>query len=123
MAKGIRYTDGQKRDALSLMADIGGKAASEQLGISLNTLYKWRREQPIDEAPAQEQEQTQEKAPANDAVESLLKREDLADVDELTAENERLRAEADALRAQIARLRDANAKLKDALRSLLALDG
>lgn len=39
----IRYTEAQKEEALQLVQETGVTRASEQLGITINTLYAWRK--------------------------------------------------------------------------------
>ena len=38
----VRYTEEQKAQALQYMAENGVQKAKEELGISVQTLYKWR---------------------------------------------------------------------------------
>lgn len=40
----IRYSAEQKENALKRMQEIGAKKTQEELGISIQTLYKWRTE-------------------------------------------------------------------------------
>jgi transposase-like protein len=40
----IRYSNEQKAEALNLAAEIGVLKASEQLNISVQTVYKWKRD-------------------------------------------------------------------------------
>ena len=75
----IRYTDDEKIEALRLCDQMGVTKTSEQTGISINSLYKWRSEykdfdipvSPVIETPPPIKDEAvpvYEAAPADEAV-------------------------------------------------------
>ena len=103
----IRYTAEQKEAALARMAEIGPRKTQQELGISLQTLYKWRTES------GSKTERTK-KAPEKKARKNA-KTEDLQPLLNDTLLLEKL----NKLQEENARLIETNMKLKKALLAMM----
>lgn len=101
----IRYTAEQKENALNRMQEIGAKKTQEELGISVQTLYKWRTERAGGAPKPAAKEKKAKKQ--NDDVKALLN-----DDDALLEKLNRLESENAALLAM-------NMKLKKALKAFV----
>ena len=99
-----KYNGEVKAQALALMAQKGTKAASEEMHISMQTLYKWRQES---DQPS--------KANSADDAQALLAKE-TAEKDQRI---EKLESENDQLRARIRELEEKNVKFRKVIESLL----
>lgn len=100
----IRYTDEQKAQALESIQQIGVAKTSEAMGISLQTLYKWKSQSGTEETPATGKRRGRK---SRETARALL-----AEADDTTA---RLAA----LQEENLRLRETNQKLRKALAALL----
>lgn len=98
----VRYTDEQKEQALQLAKQIGIPKAGKELGITLQTMYKWAKADKEAAQPAAPDYSQQE-----NAARALLS-EDTCDQDRLAY-----------LEAENARLRQMNDKLRKALRAFV----
>lgn len=104
----MKYNQEKKAAALERIAEIGVKKASVELGISVQTLYKWRNEGDggTSRRPAQSEAKTEElrQTILNDQfLESKVK--------QLEDQNHALRDENKMLRAKAAQLKKAIADL------------
>ena len=79
------YTEEDRTEALKLAKEIGVTAASQRLGISVKTLYGWRRKS------------TQYSGPVNKSGEPMTADEFKTENDHLTKENIKLKQEVDVL--------------------------
>ena len=77
------YTEEDRKQALKLSEEIGATAASQRLGISIKTLYGWRRKS--------------KQGPANKSGEPISAYELKAENDHLNKENIKLKQEVDVL--------------------------
>lgn len=84
----ITYTQDDQKEALKLAEEIGVTAASQRLGVSLKTLYGWRKKA------------TQYKGPVNKSGEALT-------ADEVKAENARMAKENATLKQEVEILQEA----------------
>lgn len=101
----VRYTDEQKKAALEKAKEIGVLKTHEELGISVQTLYKWRTE-----AEGAGKEKTKRAPRAKKAEKTTL--QELLDNDAVANKIRRLEEENAELLA-------ANVQLKKALLSIL----
>lgn len=87
---GKTYSETERREALKLAGEIGTRAASERLGINIDTLYTWisKRKAKLAAAAAS--------APAGVSVD-----------EHLSSENERLRRENQRMKEELEILQDA----------------
>ena len=97
----IRYTEEQKADALKRVGEIGAPKASEELHISIQTLYKWKNEGK-GKAPGKKTKGKGKivKLPTPDNVKGLLEESngDKITIKTLKEENEKLRTMNERLR-------------------------
>lgn len=100
----VRYTEEQKAQALQSVQEIGVAKTSEAMGISLQTLYKWKSQSGSAEADATSRRRSRK---AKDDARALL-----AEADDTTV---RLAA----LQEENLRLREMNQKLRKALAAML----
>lgn len=110
----MKYSPEKKAAAVARMSEIGVQKTSEEMNISVQTLYKWRNE---------------EGAPAADALKAPRKSKTVADTDDLKqliVNDKFLEKKITALEAENAALRDenkelrlANEKMKKAIIALL----
>lgn len=63
-----RYTSEQKAQALQSMAEIGVVKTKEALGISAQTLYKWKNESNPTQAEPKEIRRGRKAAPLSEAI-------------------------------------------------------
>ena len=107
----IRYTAEQKESALNRMKEIGAKKTQEELGISIQTLYKWRTEAGgnVKKAAPKKAAVTRKSRTQAENVKALLQ-----DDDALLEKLNRLESENAALLAQ-------NLKLKKALKAFVEI--
>ena len=105
----IRYTDEQKAQALQSIQEIGVAKTNEALGISIQTLYKWKNE-----TGAAQPKTTRTRRKKN------VETRDVADVTALLKDDDGAAEKLAQLEAENLRLRDANAKLRRALAAFLA---
>lgn len=107
----VRYSYEQKAEALKLAGEIGVYKAQEKLGISIQTIYKWRSEAKKPETqPAKETAKGYEKTVSREVdVHDLLNADDgaLASLEALQNENKRLMDENNSLRIVNQRLKKA----------------
>lgn len=105
----MKYKPEKKAEALSRIAQIGVPETSKELGISLQTLYKWRNESQggaeIPSAQPEIDDQELRKILQNDQM--------------LEAAVKRLETENASLRAENAELRQTAGQLKRALLAIL----
>ena len=97
-----RYAEEIKTQALAKMNSIGVKKTSEEMGLSIQTLYKWRNE---GKAPSK----TKEKGKGNSAeLLKLIKAEDNMDkkIEQLEEENTQLRKTVSRLKKALAAMID-----------------
>lgn len=113
----VRYTQEQKENALKRVEEIGAKQAGTELGISMQTLYKWRAEAKAAAGEVSEKKTVKKKT---------AKKTNQKIVDNSIENIRALLAEDDAMAAKIARLEEENAaliamnsKLKKALASFI----
>lgn len=113
----VRYTQEQKENALKRVEEIGAKQARAELGISMQTLYKWRAEAKVDAG-----EDSVKKTAKKKSAKKANKKNDENSIENIRA----LLTEDDALTAKITRLEAENAaliamniKLKKALASFI----
>lgn len=99
----MHYTDEQRAQALQSIEEIGVAKTGEAMGISVQTLYKWKNK---NQEPAATAGKRRGRKP-KDAARALL-----AEADDTTA---RLAA----LQEENLRLRETNQKLRKALTALL----
>lgn len=105
----IRYTAEQKEEALKRVDEIGVHKTHNEMGIAIQTLYKWRTEKDPEKKTFKKYatRKTSAAKPSVDKdVKALLSNKDLL------AKMKRLEAENEALTSQ-------NLKLKTALLSLI----
>jgi len=88
MKMATTYTQDDQKEALKLAVEIGVTAASQRLGISLKTLYGWRKKA------------TQYKGSASRSGEPMT-------ADEIKAENARLAKENATLKQEVDILQEA----------------
>lgn len=100
----VRYTEEQKAQALQSVQEIGVAKTSEAMGISLQTLYKWKAQTGNTEAAATTKRRGRK---AKEDARALL-----AEADDTTV---RLAA----LQEENLRLREINQKLRKALAAML----
>lgn len=98
----VRYTEEQKAQALQSVQEIGVAKTSEAMGISLQTLYKWKSQSGEVDATSRRRSRK-----AKDDARALL-----AEADDTTV---RLAA----LQEENLRLREMNQKLRKALAAML----
>lgn len=109
-----RYTSEQKAQALQSMAEIGVVKTKEALGISTQTLYKWKNESNPTQAEPKEVRRGRKSAPLSEAIADAK-----AEARALLAEDDGLAEKISALEAENAALRAMNLKLKKALAALV----
>ena len=103
----MKYTVDKKAEAMARMAAIGVAKTSEEMNISVQTLYKWRNE-------AKESSIAGQPSADTDALRKLIQNEEMQ-----TAAIKRLEGEADKLREENAKLRQENARLKIAIKAFI----
>ena len=108
----IRYTAQQKEEALKRMDELGAKKAQQELGISLQTLYKWRTE-------ANPAKARSKKAAVKEP--SKVSKETTTTTDELQTllNDDVLLAKVKKLEEENSQLIQLNLKLKKALQAML----
>lgn len=115
----VRYTKEQKTEALKLVAEQGVTKAKNELGISIQTLYKWKHdadtttEQPKPTKRAKKVAAKQPKAVAN------AQDQKVETAKALLAEPSAAEEKIAQLEAENAKLRDANQRLRDALAAFI----
>lgn len=110
----VRYTSEQKADALKMLSEVGAKKTQENLGISLQTIYKWKNEATNADGGSAKRSAKKKKIVSTKAsIKALIASDDgsLASFEALRAENNRLTSENNTLRVT-------NQKLKKALAAL-----
>lgn len=100
----IRYTDEQKAQALESIQKNGVAKTGEAMGISLQTLYKWKNQNITEETPATGKRRGRK---PKEAARALL------------AETDDTAARLTAVQEENLRLRETNQKLRKALAALL----
>lgn len=105
----IRYTAEQKENALNRMKEIGAKKTQEELGISIQTLYKWRTEA----------EGGVKKTAAKKTVRTRKSKKQTGDVKALLQDDDVLLKKLNRLESENAALLETNVKLKKALKALM----
>ena len=103
----MKYTMDKKAEAMARMAAIGVQKTSEEMNISVQTLYKWRNEAKNSPFGGQSNVDV-------DALRQLIENEEMQAV-----AIKRLEGEADKLRDENARLRHENARLKIAIKAFI----
>lgn len=101
----MKYDQERKASALERIAEIGVKKASEELGISVQTLYKWRNE---GDGGTMRSRPAQSEAKMEGLRQALLNDQFLeSKVKQLDDQNHVLREENKMLRAKAAQLKKA----------------
>ena len=103
----MKYTTEKKADAMARMAAIGVAKTSEEMNISVQTLYKWRNEAKEGSGAAQPNVDA-------DALRQFIQNEEMQ-----AAAIKRLEGEADKLRDENTKLRQENARLKIAVKAFI----
>ena len=103
----MKYTIEKKAEAMARMAAIGVAKTSEEMNISVQTLYKWRNE-------AKEGAGAGQPNVDADALRQLIENEEMQ-----AAAIKRLEGEAERLREENARLRQESARLKIAIKAFI----
>jgi len=103
----MKYTVDKKAEAMARMAAIGVAKTSEEMNISVQTLYKWRNE-------AKEGSISGQSNVESDALRQFIHNEEMQ-----AAAIKRLEGEADKLRDENAKLRQENARLKIAIKAFI----
>lgn len=102
-----RYTEEQKAQALASIQEKGVVKTGEEMGISIQTLYKWKSDEKSAGEAQQPKTRGRSRKAAQNAARKLLSQGD--DVAEKLA----------ALQAENTRLREMNLKLRKALAAML----
>lgn len=104
-----KYSIEQKQEAISLMEKMGVKKTGEELGISIQTLYKWRNEQKDratgDAQPYADPDDVNQWDDENALLETMS--------------HDALEAKVRQLEEEVEALRQVNARLKKALSALI----
>ena len=103
----MKYTFDKKAEAMARMAAIGVQKTSEEMNISVQTLYKWRNE-------AKDGASAGQPNVDSDALCRLIENEEMQ-----TAVVKRLEGDTERLRDENAKLRQENAKLKIAIKAFI----
>jgi len=103
----MKYTMDKKAEAMARMAAIGVQKTSEEMNISVQTLYKWRNE-------AKDASVAGLPSVDTDALQKLIENEEMQ-----AASIKRLEGDADRLRDENAKLRQENARLKIAIKAFI----
>jgi len=103
----MKYTLDKRAEAMARMAAIGVQKTSEEMNISVQTLYKWRNEAKDSAGASQPNVDT-------DALQQLIQNEEMQ-----AAAVKRLEGEAEKLRDENAKLRQENARLKIAIKAFI----
>lgn len=103
-----RYSAEEKQQALARAAEIGVAKTGEEMGIAIQTLYKWRNE----EKQAASTQDGLKVQPAASAV-------DRAEIKKLIKSNDMYEAKIKTLEEENTQLRQSIAKLKRALMDLI----
>lgn len=98
----IKYTDEQKSRAMELVAQKGIRAAHEELGIAMQTLYKWRNSAGAEPSP-------RGRKPKQQTV----------DNEKLVNDSEYLETKVKTLEAEVQLLLEKNAALRKALAAFI----
>ena len=107
----IRYTAEKKEEALNRMKEVGAKKVQEEMGISIQTLYKWRTERG---------EGVRKPAASKAPKATSRKRKKAApDVKELLKDDNALLEKLNRLESENAALLAMNLKLKKALKAFV----
>lgn len=104
----MKYTQEKKSAAIARMAEIGVQTTSEEMSISVQTLYKWRNE---------EGSSAEVPAPVPTISDDL--KQLIANDRSLEKKIKSLEEENGGLRDEIKGLREANMKMKKAIIALL----
>ena len=102
----MKYTMEKKAEAMARMAAVGVQKTSEEMNISVQTLYKWRNE-------ARDASAGQPNVDA-DALRQFIQNEEMQ-----AAAIKRLEDESAKLREENAKLRQENARLKIAVKAFI----
>lgn len=97
----MRYTSQQKEEALARIAEVGVSKASEELGISAQTLYKWQRESKAEAMPL--------------ALDAQLPADVSQAIAAIQQDNQALLQKLESMERELAALRESNERLKNAL--------
>lgn len=101
-----KYSPDKKNAAMERMAEIGVMKTSEELGISVPTLYKWRNEGKESASPVRlNQEDLKDIMGSDPYLEKKVK--------QFEAENAALREENQALRDKVSKMRKAMLNLME----------
>jgi len=103
----MKYTMDKKAEAMARMAAIGVQKTSEEMNISVQTLYKWRNE-------AKDASAAGRPSVDADALQQLIENEEMH-----TAAIKRLEGDAGKLREENTKLRQENARLKIAIKAFI----
>ncbi len=98
----IKYTDEQKKQAMELVAQKGIRAAHDELGIAIQTLYKWRNNAGVAPSPRGRKPKAQR-----------------VDAAKLVNDNEYLETKIKTLEAEVKLLVEKNAALRKALAAFI----
>lgn len=110
----VKYSLEQKTNALNLIREKGVAKAHEELGISIQTLYKWRNEANVDGFEAVE---NAGKLPVSAKKAKVAAPSD--DIKKLIKENDGTKATIEALQAENEALRQMNKRLTTALMAFI----
>lgn len=101
----MKYKPDDKSKALSRIAEVGVRQTSQEMNISMQTLYKWQREP---QAEAQDTLPLKMEMPGEELRQLILNEKSLeTTLNRLEKENVSLRDENAALRQTIAQLKNA----------------
>ncbi|MCL2811841.1 MAG: hypothetical protein FWD25_08130 [Clostridia bacterium] len=103
----MKYTMDKKAEAMARMAAIGVQKTSEEMNISVQTLYKWRNE-------AKDASSVGLPNVDSEALRQLIENEEMQ-----AAAIKRLEGDAERLRDENAKLRQENARLKIAIKAFI----
>lgn len=103
----MKYTMDKKAEAMARMAAIGVQKTSEEMNISVQTLYKWRNESKGASFAGQSNVDV-------DALRQLIQNEEMQ-----AAALKRLEGEAEKLRDENGKLRQENARLRIAIKAFI----
>lgn len=120
----MKYSTEQKAEALQLMAAVGISEAVEKTGISMATLFRWKKEAgsavvPKAKGKATQKEVQKKKALPKGKTTKIAKETATEAARALLQEDDSLLLKIRQLQSENAALESKNAKLKKALAALL----